>query len=374
MHSLGIDVGTTSCKLCVLSTTENNRLVFSEQLTHHAHIHQDGFPQFDEQDASKILQTIDTLLAQSGVLDDIQSLKSVQICGQMHGLILWSAKSPRSVVSPLITWQDQRCSNDFLVGLGPSLNHLKTGFGLATLLWFMEEEKSKGDQLEKYDRAGTIADYLVTILCDDATVESTISTQMATSWGAVNKAWPVDHRLLPKIVEPGTTIGYWQKTVPVYVGLGDLQCSVFSCQPGEHQGIVNISTSAQLAMAIHRDQVSMPSSSLLFDRPSGSDVLDFLRSSSAFVDVCSIFLFARFARCCFVEWWECSVGIRPSDPVVAECIGGRISSTFDRSSLVSSHRLSSSIPSDEYEPFLCGVVRRTARSIDVSLRDKYSID
>lgn len=256
MHSLGIDIGTTSCKLCVLlSSSENNRIIFSEQLTHHAHICQDDFPQFDEQDASKILQTIDTLLVQSGVLNDMKSIKSVQICGQMHGLILWSSKSPRSIVSPLVTWQDQRCSNDFLTRLDSSLKHLKTGFGLATLLWFIEQEKSQGDQLEKYDRAGTIADYLVTILCDDPTSESTISTQMATSWGALNKSWPIQNRLLPKIVEPGTLIGHWHKTIPVYVGLGDLQCSVFSCQPGENQGIVNISTSAQLAVAIDRDQV-----------------------------------------------------------------------------------------------------------------------
>jgi len=75
---------------------------------------------------------------------------------------------------------------------------------------------------------------------------------MATSWGALNNQWPIEHRLLPKIVEPGTIIGYWKNHIPVYVGLGDLQCSVFSCQPENNEGVLNISTSAQLGLAVDK--------------------------------------------------------------------------------------------------------------------------
>lgn len=250
MYSLGIDIGTTSCKLCVLSLQDSNRLVFSEQLAHDAHLSQPDSPSFDEQSASKIIETINTLLAHA----DVHSIKSIQVSGQMHGLILWSSQSPRTVVSSLVTWQDQRCSKAFLDSLGPQLKHLRTGYGLATLLWLSKEQRDEG-----FDRAGTIADYFVATLCDDSSNDSSndsaMSDQMATSWGAVGKTWPMEHRLLPKIVEPGTVIGNWKKNIPVYVGLGDLQCSVFSCQPGKDQGIVNLSTSAQLALVVDREQV-----------------------------------------------------------------------------------------------------------------------
>jgi sedoheptulokinase len=254
MYSLGIDIGTTSCKVCVLSSTsnENNRVIFTEQLAHNAHIVQKEFVSFDEQSPSKILETVDTLLAKSGSLKNDSSIKSIQVCGQMHGFILWSSKSPRQIVSSLVTWQDQRCSTEFLSSLGSSLAHLRTGYGLATLLCLINQQKGKEDELTKYDRAGTIADYIVAILCEHVINNSQISTQMATSWGAVENKWPIEHRLLPNIIEPGVIIGYWKKKIPVYVALGDLQCSVFSCQPKQNESVLNISTSAQLALAVDR--------------------------------------------------------------------------------------------------------------------------
>lgn len=254
MYALGIDIGTTSCKICVVSSSsEINHVIFTEQSPHDAHIIQNDHASFDEQSPSKILETIDMLLEKSCSLKNDSLLKSIQVCGQMHGLVLWSSKSPRTLVSSLITWQDQRCSAEFLSTLGSSLSHLRTGYGLATLLWLINQQKEKEDELKEYDRAGTIADYLVAILCENSPVHSQISTQMATSWGAVNNQWPIEHHLLPKIVQPGTIIGYWKKNVPVYVALGDLQCSVFSCQPQKNQAVLNISTSAQLALVTNTE-------------------------------------------------------------------------------------------------------------------------
>lgn len=253
MYSLGLDIGTTSCKICVVSSSnEKDHVIFTEQLAHNAHIIQKDLPSFDEQSSSKIFETVNILLEKFSSSNNNSSIKSIQISGQMHGFILWSSKSPREIVSPLVTWQDQRCSTEFLSSLGSSLIHLRTGYGLATLLWLINQQKGKEDDLLKYDRAGTIADYIVTILCENFVDNSQISTHMATSWGALNNQWPIEHRLLPKIVEPGTIIGYWKNQIPIYVALGDLQCSVFSCQPENNEGVLNISTSAQLALAVDR--------------------------------------------------------------------------------------------------------------------------
>jgi len=282
MYSLGLDIGTTSCKICVVSSSnETNRIIFTEQLAHNAHIIQKDFTSFDEQSPLKILETIDILLEKSGCFNNDLSIKSIQICGQMHGFILWSSKSPRTIVSSLVTWQDQRCSTEFLSSLGSSLTHLRTGYGLATLLWLINQEKEKEDELLKYDRAGTIADYVVTILCENSVNNSQISTQMATSWGALNNQWPIEHRLLPNIVEPGTIIGYWKNKIPVYVALGDLQCSVFSCQPENNEGVLNISTSAQLALTIDRQSSIIEDSQ--GDHPSSSMRVPYFESKDLLV-------------------------------------------------------------------------------------------
>jgi sedoheptulokinase len=283
MYSLGLDIGTTSCKICVVSSssTEKHRVIFTEQLAHNAHIVQKEFPSFDEQSPTKILDTVNVLLEKSGSLNNDSSIKSIQICGQMHGFILWSSKSPRAIVSSLVTWQDQRCSTEFLSSLGSSLTHLRTGYGLATLLWLVNQQKGQEDELNKYDRAGTIADYIVTILCEDSVNNSQISNQMATSWGALDNQWPIEHRLLPTIVQPGTIIGHWKKNIPVYVALGDLQCSVFSCQPEKNDGVLNISTSAQLALAV--DKQSSITQGSQGDTPSSSMRVPYFESEDLLV-------------------------------------------------------------------------------------------
>ena len=255
MYFIGIDIGTTSCKLCVLSSADFNRPIFNEQLAHNAHIFDNQSSTFDEQSPLKILETVETLLKQSNSFCHGLTMAGIQICGQMHGLVLWSSKAPRSTVSSLVTWQDQRCTPEFLASLGSKMQHLKTGYGLATLMWLIQQQDEKDSGLEKYDRSGTIADYITEILCENILIKSIMSTQMAVSWGAIDDGWPVEHRLLPALVHPGVTVGFSKENVPIYVALGDLQCSVFSCQPKENQGVVNISTSAQLAMTVENKKV-----------------------------------------------------------------------------------------------------------------------
>ena len=85
--------------------------MLTKQLTHRAHLDQPDFPFYDEQSPAKILDVVSTLLERSGSLQDALSVKSIQICRQMHGLVLWSSSA---VLFPLITWQNQRCSMEFL--------------------------------------------------------------------------------------------------------------------------------------------------------------------------------------------------------------------------------------------------------------------
>ncbi|NXU61029.1 SHPK Sedoheptulokinase, partial [Horornis vulcanius] len=95
-------------------------------------------------------------------------------------------------VSPLITWQDGRCSPAFLTSLPRPQSHvsLATGFGCATVYWYL---KNSPDFLKSYDAAGTIQDYVVAMLCD--LKKPLMSVQNAASWGYFNcrsKSWNTD--------------------------------------------------------------------------------------------------------------------------------------------------------------------------------------
>lgn len=185
----------------------------------------------------------------------------------MHGCILWNSTKRGSgsyyIASKLITWRDQRCDHSFLAKLPKPRNsiQLSTGFGSPTLFWLKENAP---EMLLNYDCAGTIMDYIVSSLCHLPSPK--MSTQNAMSWGYYNfcdQKWnlkilqendfPIS--FLPEIVEPGAKIGElacnWHG-IPggreVIVPLGDMQCSVLSCDPQLSVGVFNLSTSAQFSI------------------------------------------------------------------------------------------------------------------------------
>ena len=131
--------------------------------------------------------------------------------------------------SQLITWQDGRCSIDFLSSLPKPRSHLSvaTGFGCATIFWYMRHRSARAflkkkkkkkptcttrfcdmkvspnfkivcfrcrpEFLEEFAVAGTIQDYVVSMLCGlDGCV---MTPQNAASWGFFNTSsnqWNVD--------------------------------------------------------------------------------------------------------------------------------------------------------------------------------------
>lgn len=183
----------------------------------------------------------------------------VAICGQMHGVVLWNSANVHSehpTLSPLFTWQDQRCSSEFIEDLPPSQSHLRiatgkknlkmrrvyfhfqmfSGYGCATLFWLL---KHRPEYLAQFDRCGTVMDFVALKLT--AGDRAQMSPQNAASWGyfnTVEEQWnldilqnsgfPVD--MLPEIVQVGSDIGTlpsnWSVIpagVKVKTPLGDLQ-------------------------------------------------------------------------------------------------------------------------------------------------------
>ncbi|XP_064425081.1 sedoheptulokinase [Latimeria chalumnae] len=275
-YVLGIDLGTTSVKAVLLDSKSGN-VTCSQRRETQADTESEVKPQGKEQDVSRIVRALNECIA-ALPSDGLQRVVSIGVSGQMHGVMFWKTGQGCDWVesgngrcfqpkqpSHLITWEDGRCSWDFLSSLPPPHSHLSlaTGFGCATIFWYLI---NRPDFLVPFDAAGTIQDYVVAMLCN--LEGSQMSVQNAASWGYFNtrmKTWDFESlteaafpvSLLPKIIESGSIIGKtaqeWYgipKGTEVGAALGDFQCSVYSCMTEKTDAVLNISTSAQLTFAL----------------------------------------------------------------------------------------------------------------------------
>ncbi|XP_051531130.1 sedoheptulokinase [Myxocyprinus asiaticus] len=282
---LGLDLGTTSVKV-VLLDAQSKKVSDSTSFPTNSDIGCTTDKHAKEQDPALIIAALDRCM-DALPKNKLQKVRSVGVCGQMHGIVLWKSKTdcewqskdevtrfiPKDV-SQLITWQDGRCSTAFLSSLPKADSHLSvaTGFGCATIFWFM---KHRLEFLSDFSVAGTIQDYVVSMLCG---LDNCVMTgQNAASWGYFNTTtnqwntqilkdagFPV--HLLPVVVESGAVAGHtfseWYGIpvhTPVGAALGDFQCSVYSCKTNKGDAVLNMSTSAQLTFTMPAE-FSPPSS------------------------------------------------------------------------------------------------------------------
>ncbi|XP_002735979.1 sedoheptulokinase-like [Saccoglossus kowalevskii] len=274
-YILGIDLGTTSVKAALIDR-DTKEVVSSVSRETCAGVCSDLGILGNEQDPSKIIRACSMCV--SGLpKHSLIKVSSIGVSGQMHGCLLWKSgegwarrgtgRLDVGKCSQLITWQDQRCTSDFLRSLPAPKSHLRlsTGHGCATLFWM---KRNKPDLLDSYDCAGTIQDFLVAMLC--GLEKPVMSVQNAASWGyydTVNKVWnsgilseagfPV--KLLPEVKTPGSNAGNLEynwygipQGVPVGIALGDMQCSILPSLQSETDAVLNISTSAQLSFAMSK--------------------------------------------------------------------------------------------------------------------------
>ena len=201
---LGIDIGTSTVKAALLHKS-NLKLVDkaekSKSLGPHLIVPEENAY---ERGVHEIITCLDECLAS---LDSalLQNVVSIGVCGQMHGCVLWSngkafislkdgilRVGDPSSCSSLITWQDGRCSPEFLSSL-PKTGQptpISTGYGCATLAWL---KRFKPELIEQFDRAGTIMDLIVWALCgghctsegeeEEMGKNVVMSAQNANSWG-----------------------------------------------------------------------------------------------------------------------------------------------------------------------------------------------
>ena len=197
---LGIDLGTTTVKVALLDAVTKAVVRVASRETA-ASIHSDLGSVGNEQDPQRILTALQFCL--SGLpKEDLVRVRRVGVSGQMHGVVLWEqgagwvrnsyGRFETVHTSHLFTWQDGRCTPDFLTSLPPPRSHLKlaSGLGCCTLLWLAQ---NKPEALEGLGCAGTIQDFVVAMLC--ALEKPVMSVHSAASWGyfdTAEKKWNTD--------------------------------------------------------------------------------------------------------------------------------------------------------------------------------------
>jgi sedoheptulokinase len=264
MISLGIDIGTTKVAMVIVDVESNSIIAQESQVFGGIKSDFDGT---SEEAVETILNKLD-LCAKRFERELMQSVESIGVTGQMHGIVLRNSK--KGYVSNLVTWQDQRClKNDFIEQLRDQVGdqRLFTGYGLATMAWF---KMYQPEVLAGYDQAGTIQDLLVSYLCDNQRI--TMDPTNAASWGLFNVAehnWNHDSvsrlqmppGLIPQIAPCGSQAGVlgrpyarrWRLKpgVPVMLAIGDNQASLF-CTIREPQTelALTLGTSGQLSSIV----------------------------------------------------------------------------------------------------------------------------
>ncbi|KAM9320336.1 sedoheptulokinase [Gastrophryne carolinensis] len=335
---LGIDVGTSSVKAALLEAA-TGRVLHTHSTATRAELESECGAQMKEQDVGLIIRALnDCLTALPG--EELQRVTRIGVSGQMHGVLFW--KSVRGChwintgnlrffepgeVSHLITWEDGRCSPEFLSSLPPPQSHLSvaSGFGCATIFWHL---KNRPDSLWEFDTAGTIQDYVVSMLC--GLDRPLMSVHNAASWGYFNtrtKTWNTDTLkdqgfpvgLLPGVVDAGCIAGksahHWcgiPQGAEVGVALGDFQCSVFSSATEITDAVLNISTSAQLTF-------SMPEGFQPEDHPTPTEAVTYFpyikdRYLAVAASLNGGNIFASFVK--MLGQWITELGLELSDSTI----------------------------------------------------------
>ncbi|XP_025833717.1 sedoheptulokinase-like [Agrilus planipennis] len=155
---LGIDLGTTSVKVLVVNG-ETQQIIAKQSKETQSNVPSDQGTDGNKQDVPKIISALNTCVAKLSK-DLLSQIKTIGICGQMHGVMLWNNEGEgawerierdgtltrydvvQDKVSALYTWQDNRCDSDFLSSLPKSNSHfpLCSGYGTATLFWMAKHK------------------------------------------------------------------------------------------------------------------------------------------------------------------------------------------------------------------------------------------
>jgi len=258
---LGLDIGTTKVAAVIADSSSAAAAVVS--LDHRADL---SVPMGRAEQDSEVLLDAAWRAVRELPAELRRQVRAIGLTGQMHGVLLLD--SVGRPLSPLVTWQDQRCLEEgFLEKLIARTGRpLSTGFGCATLAWFAAHHAL----LQNATSAGTIQDYATMVLC--GRVRPATDPTDAASWGLFDlqslawdltavKAGGFDAALLPEVRPCGSCAGTLSDLmarelglppgIPVAVAIGDNQASLLATLRDPLREIaITLGTGAQASLVL----------------------------------------------------------------------------------------------------------------------------
>lgn len=256
MHTMGIDIGTTTISV-VLLDVESGAMIGSRTAEHRAFC-KGMSPKNRIQDPERIWkQTCGTVRE---LMDTYGKPCGIGLTGQMHGMLY--VDEAGDAVSPLFTWQDQSGDQIWKDGVTYA-QHLRScagdaasGYGLTTH-YYLQQMKQIPEHTEKMT---TISDYIAMKLTGNRA--PVIAADMAASWGCFDmeknafrvealRSAGMDLSCLPRVCTGHEIAGRTEEGIPVLCSMGDNQASVIgSVQSLPDTVLVNVGTGSQVSMGI----------------------------------------------------------------------------------------------------------------------------
>ncbi|KAF0686454.1 Aste57867_21731 [Aphanomyces stellatus] len=355
---LGLDIGTTAIKASLVS--------LDAQIISHATlpiVYPTAIP--GEVPVACVLIAVQGALQKLLLADALTQPTAIAICGQMHGIVWWSANdvaasvqqlfdssnsSPTSTAwSNLISWQDTRCDRSFLDGCRQHIgcgSPIESGYGLASYAHVLQHNRA---ELAGFDTCGTIMDLVAFIFCGHgSSTDATIDVTNAWSWGGLDRttlAWSrptidalgIPFDVLPAVTPAGTVIGHVSalaarlfhlpsSLIPrmeVYVPMGDHPCSVLALLHAKgaaplETAMINIGTSAQLALVVESTESSTHDDAIVFTSSFEARPFFFNQTLWLAAALSGGAMFAHFVRSCH-DWMD-----------TLSCPAMTIDDTYDR--------------------------------------------
>ena len=254
MKVIGLDLGTTTLSAIVLDTDSGFVLEAVNQPNRGALHTGNGWEKAQDPDqiVRDVRKMLDDLLQRHG------PIASIGIDGQMHGMLYVDGDG--RAVSPLYTWQDQRCEQPFAKGTYASeLSRLTgyamaSGFGLATHFWFLRN----GCIPLRARTLCTLFDYTAMQLTGSSAPRVHISG--AASMGLLDPdtcSWDeaalrnagIDPDFLPPVIAGCEMMGYTAQGIPVSCGIGDNQASFLGAVRNPRTSVlINMGTGGQVSI------------------------------------------------------------------------------------------------------------------------------
>ncbi|MDR0575477.1 MAG: hypothetical protein LBG96_15910 [Tannerella sp.] len=230
MHSIGIDIGTSS--ICGLVYNPETKVSKSVTKINHSAI-QTPYDYEQMQDPDTIVGIVERIL--DGFTANYADIKNIGVTGQMHGILYVDAAG--NAVSPLYTWQDMRGnllydgSLTYVQYLSAQTGHdLATGYGLVTHFYNMKNRLIPATAV----KICTIMDYTVMKLTGRVTPLTDYSNAASFGFFDVEHLYfdtkalvkiGIDASVLPETGESATLAGYYRQAIAVYSAIGDNQAA-----------------------------------------------------------------------------------------------------------------------------------------------------